>query len=358
MLLDLTQVPAEPSNVALEYLCKAVEDRLLDEPHPTDPFLGAVENLATDWMGQVLTALYDQALHVFTGRGGVFTKAALPEEGPQERCRKLEARIKDAEPGTLDLTTYLDVIDCLMVRYMPASLQDRAKRQAVKQYMAGHYRQRKPGKYGPSEAAGLPETVEAATRQARLHPIDQARLQIAEAAAARHVTDLTAAARSRMQNVLLAAERGRVASGEAAYSPQRLQQALRDEFGELNRDWRRIAVTETAINAADGYLGAAGPGEQVQWLAHPGACAYCERMHGRVFRVVPSGQTAKDPETEMWAGKHAMNVGRAISAKKRTEAGLVDREPEERVVPAIPAHPNCRCLLIPAVMHTRKERAA
>lgn len=359
MLLDLTHTHDEASNAAIEYLCKSVEDSLLFEPHPTDPLIGAVEDLSYGWMNRMLTALYDQTLWVFTGTGGMLKKAELLE-GPEQRCKRLEEQVRRAVPGTLPMSTYLEIVDCLMSQYLPpAILENQAQRQAVRQYMAGQYKQRKQGKYGEArrEAEDLPVTPSQIARRRPVHPIDEARIRVAQASAARHVRDLSQAARSRMQRIIIDAERGRIAHGEAAYSPQKLQQALLDNFGELNRDWRRVAVTETAINAGDGFLAATEPGARVRWLAHPGACAYCESLHGTVFTVVSPDAPDKDPDTQMWAGKHAMNIGRSIAPRKRTEAGLVDRPTDERVKPAIPAHPGCRCDLVRHIESMRRDAA-
>lgn len=361
MLLDLTYTHDEASNAAIEYLCKSVEDSLLFAAHPTDALLGAVEDLSYVWLNAALTALYDRALWVFTGQGGILKKATMPDDGPEQRCRKLEAQVKDAIPGTLPMSTYLAIVDCLMSQYMPiAVLESEAQRQSVRQYMAGQYRQRKPGQYGDVKEAALrlPESIPQAVQTGLVHPIDEARLRVAQASAVRHVQDLSQAARSKMRRVVIDAERERINNRTAAFSPQRVQQALLDNFAELNRDWRRIAVSETGMNAADAFLGASANGETVRWMAHPGACAYCQSMSGRIFTVVAPEAPDKDPETQVWAGKHVLNIGRAISKRKRTEAGLVERGADEHVVPAILAHPSCRCQWVHHIAAMRQRGAA
>lgn len=79
-------------------------------------------------------------------------------------------------------------------------------------------------------------------------------------------------------------------------------QELQDEFWDLNMDCRRIAVTEQAVKGNNACLARIQPGEQVQWLGHPGAFQYCQALKGRVFRVVSSFQKEKNPEEEVrWA---------------------------------------------------------
>jgi len=346
MLIDISRIAPDPSNMAIEFLCRSVEDAQLFEPHPLEPFLGAVEDLCMAWMVDRLKGLQRQALWIFTGEGRLLHKA---NEDLDQHCKHLEAQVKDAIPGTLPMQTYLEIVDCLMHQYLPvALLENQAKREAVRQYMAGQVRRRQPPRHGsPLDVAeALPLTVTAAIRTHRLHPQDQARIQVAQASAARYVRDLSESARSRMQQIILDAERRRVGSGETRYAPQPLQQALLDHFGELNRDLRRLAVTETAINAADGFIAGAKDGDRVRWLTHRGACEACRSMNGRVFTVVSSQARDKDADTQIWVGKLEMNIGRSLAKRKRTEQGLQDRSEDELVKPVIPLHPGCHCLWV------------
>ncbi|ABW35126.1 Phage Mu-F related protein (plasmid) [Deinococcus geothermalis DSM 11300] len=105
-------------------------------------------------------------------------------------------------------------------------------------------------------------------------------------------------------------------------SPQRLASDLTQRFGTLNRDARRLAITEIAFARANGFLAGVPAGEEVAWFAAKGCCPACQRLDGRKFRVV---RGPGDPEKEVWAGKH--NAGLPANAR----------------VPAIPYHPNCRC---------------
>lgn len=121
----------------------------------------------------------------------------------------------------------------------------------------------------------------------------------------------------------------------AGDQPATLATRLTGTFGTLNRDWRRVAITEVAAARAHGYLLGIPVGERVSWFAAPDACGHCARLHGREFTVTrePGNQ-----RTEVWPGK--TNVGRAASLKRRD--GTL-RPPEEVWRPTIPMHPNCRC---------------
>ncbi len=350
MLIDAREVNPDAANAAVEFLCKSVEASILWERHPTDPILAEVEDLSTEWMVRRLGLIEQEASRAFFGDWPMMTKA-LPADDP---CQDLERRIRGAEPGSLPFTIYLQVIDCWLKRHLPEKAAiGLAQRQAVKQYVAGMLRHRIVAPT-PEEAqiavASLPGSLQQAqVNDWQLTAEDTARLDLAQAQAARHVTDITAATRSRLQRVILDAERERLVQHRQGLQHPRLQQTLQDTFQDLDRDWRRLAVSETSINASDGRVAATPIGEKLQWLAHPGACRYCRSQHLKIFLVVSASKVDKDPETEIWPGKLAMNMGRAIAKRKRTEHGLVDRTDDELVTPVIPAHPECRCNWVRAV---------
>jgi len=122
-------------------------------------------------------------------------------------------------------------------------------------------------------------------------------------------------------------------------SQQELARKLFDTFSVLNRDWRRIAETETSINFNNGYLLSeleAAKGERVfiKGISGAGACDFCrDHIDGQIFVLL-----AKPPDdggdeatvdgatyTAIWPGKN--NFGR-----KRAEWWV-----------CLPSHPHCRC---------------
>lgn len=105
-------------------------------------------------------------------------------------------------------------------------------------------------------------------------------------------------------------------------SPQTLAVTLTQRFGTLNRDARRLAITEIAFARNNGFLSAVPAGERVAWFTAAGCCPACGRMDGREFEVT---RGPADPQECVWPGKH--NVG--LPADERT--------------PSLPYHPNCRC---------------
>lgn len=124
--------------------------------------------------------------------------------------------------------------------------------------------------------------------------------------------------------------------------PAKLEQGLRDAFGEMNRDWRRVAITEAGEAANLTYLSEFPDGTRVQRLeAYEGACAFCRKINGQVFTWSESERPEGDGWTHVWPGK--TNVGRSASPRKRTLDGLVERTPDELWWPAAGVqHPHCR----------------
>ena len=80
---------------------------------------------------------------------------------------------------------------------------------------------------------------------------------------------------------------------------------LFDRFATMNRDWRRIAVTEAGNVASDGYLDALPVGSVVRSLeAYMGVCEWCrEHSANRKFTVVSPDEPNKDPDHDVWVGK-------------------------------------------------------
>jgi hypothetical protein len=113
-------------------------------------------------------------------------------------------------------------------------------------------------------------------------------------------------------------------------------------FGDFNRDWRQIAVTEAAMNSQHGFLLGRPAGSYVVGLSRRDACAWCARwIHGKVFKVVepPKEGEDRDWDKEVWVGKS--NYGRYQHHREKATGRL--REDYELWKPCCPAHPNCRC---------------
>ena len=115
-----------------------------------------------------------------------------------------------------------------------------------------------------------------------------------------------------------------------------------DRFGEMNRDWRRIAITEAGENANQGLIASLPEGARVRRVEqYANACPFCRKIDGRVMTVVPDSSPEKDGDTMVWPGK--TNIGRSAAPRKKTPEGLVDRLPSEMWwIAAGTQHPHCR----------------
>lgn len=133
---------------------------------------------------------------------------------------------------------------------------------------------------------------------------------------------------TKMGNNLKGNVRGIVIKGmENQLHPHQIERQLRDTFKTtIDRDWRRIAVTETAMAVNHGYLASIShiKGMKVIGSESVDACPYCNKLtKDKVFDVVSPGKRNKDWDKEVWVGK--TNVGRKAADWK----------------PTIPLHPNC-----------------
>jgi hypothetical protein len=110
----------------------------------------------------------------------------------------------------------------------------------------------------------------------------------------------------------------------------------------MNRDWRRIAVTEAGENLNQGMISSLPGGAKVKRVEkYRGACAFCRSIDGKVMEVVAASAAEKDGATQVWPGK--TNIGRSSSPQRRLGDKLVDREPHELWwIAAGVQHPHCR----------------
>ncbi len=232
----------------------------------------------------------------------------------------------DLEPERL-MDGWQAVIDRLVGALLPGDTQEQAAQalalRASLLHRAGE-RVAHPERF-PSWGQALREAPSSAASTA---------MQWTKARAAEHMTNLTAEARHALLSTLSA-------SREAGDGVGKLQQRLFDSFSGLNRDWRRVALTETALAVSNGAIASVDPAEGwlAEWKAVKNACPYCRAMAGRRFRVVPADASRKDGDTQIWVGKS--NVGRSAHRWSRKEQRFRDRD--EMWWPTIPAHPNCGC---------------
>lgn len=148
-----------------------------------------------------------------------------------------------------------------------------------------------------------------------LQPQELRAVRFAEMRAADKLTEISERHRAGVRQLVMQAHNER-------WTAQRLAQALFDAFGDQNRDWRRVAITELAMATNDAFLAGCVEGDEVWVPPVEGACIYCQKyLENKSFKV------SKEPGnelTEVWPGKS--NYGRKV----------------KDWIPCIPLHPNCR----------------
>ena len=210
--------------------------------------------------------------------------------GPDELIT-VRLYLESLPPASYALADWGLLVDYLVYRYLPvAELQTEAEWFAVRATLMGKVQASLDGKIGVHEAdailRALPLTVHAVQQSfdfggnAQInHLLEYARLRGCDS-----VVQITEAVRHRLKRVIYAYQE-QVLTGEMPPA-HALQTQLFDEFGVLNRDWRRIAVTE-AGKTQPGADRLAGPGAKVQrWEPYQGACPYCKKINGAVLEVV------------------------------------------------------------------------
>ena len=353
LLLDLGPLSCGCTDHALESLYKALgdppDDEGIWEPHH-DPWLREHAEDVTRRGQRILKAMQDALL----GEMGLPEPQPLAKSLPWQRWDAAEfdrARkyLNGIPAGQKTIDDWMLLVDWIVQRYLGDDIiRDEAEYIAIRAAIAGKVRanldDRQPLTARTIEkiVALLPysfPTIPPAV-MASMTPRELNILQFAAKETAQHITDLGGHARARMKKTLLDGIR-KMTLGDKDGTWGKLQQTLLDDFGTLNRDYRRIAITETGNATNTGFIAALAPGTQVRRKeAYRGACPYCTIIRDRVLTVVADDKEPKDWDTEVWPSKN--NVGRSASPRKRVGTTLVLREPDEMwSIPAGTVHPHC-----------------
>jgi hypothetical protein len=193
-------------------------------------------------------------------------------------------------------------------------------------------------------ATALPATVEAVV-EAGIPVLELTRTMIsfARTRCCDAIVDMGDRMRAGVKDIVLKHQQAVMLGGKL----ENLEQLLFDKYAAANRDWRRIAVTETGENAAQGVVAASKPGDKLKRIEqYKGVCAWCHKIDGTIVTVVDPGKRKKDGMTEIWPGK--TNIGRSSAPRKSVNGQLFDREPDEMWwIAAGAQHPHCRGRWLP-----------
>lgn len=354
LLLDVLGLSEQQTNSTFEFICKAqgeddISDAIFDE-HPS-PF---IRHLVETFYERGLMRISDfreELEHWLAGQRHN-PGASIPPRpaGAMARWSPAELRLVRVylaalQPSQFTADDWMMLIDYLFQRYLPADdMRTEAEWVATRAVLMGRVQANRE-KVTPSQAdkimAALPATVDAAQAFFAATPLQAAVLRFAATASAEHVSGLTDAWRHRFRRAVLEVQEQRLVDRPGT-TASALQERLLYEFGTMNRDWRRIAVSEAGENFNQGQILATPAGAHVRrHEMYRGACPFCRRIDGKVMTVVPADAPDKDGDTQIWVGK--TNVGRSAAPRKRVGDDLVERKPEERWwIPAGIAHPHCR----------------
>jgi hypothetical protein len=350
LLIDVSCLSCEATDAALEdmVLAKAIgdDDDGIWDAHP-NPFVRRIVELFTD-----------RGLERIEGLKSEFERWLRGEEFREGLTRPVRpegamARWSASELGTVRLyleslpseawrlEDWLLLVDFLVQRYLPeGDLRTEASWLATRSAMMG--RVQAAADLGEAEVDTILQRPDFGDLAGPSLPPDlAAAITFGRERCCENVTALSDSVRHRMRRLIVDYQEA-IFTGDRAAAAEGLQMRLLDEFGTMNRDWRRIAVTEATENVNQGMVASIEPGKKLKRVErYRGACAFCRSIDGRVVTVVEPSRAKKNGDTEVWVGK--TNVGRSASPRKRQGGQLVERKPEEMWWVASGAqHPHCR----------------
>lgn len=358
LFVDLIELGEQRTNDALEMLCKAHHD---DDDgiwaQMDSPLLRMLVELFTR---RGLDRLDGFRAEVQAWAGGHRHKAGerVPRPaGAMERWNDAERALaklylEHLPPAEWTLDDHMLAIDYTAQRYLPADdLRTEAEWLATRSSLMGRVQAAMEGvtvKQASKLLEAMPSTVREAMAQFGGTPVQAATMQFAATRCAENVRNLADDARHKVRAVV-AEHVTQQQLGAPLAGGSSLETKLMDKFGVLNRDMRRIAVTEAGEAQTQGYVASLPLGSKVKRVEqYKNACAFCRRIDGKVVTIVDPAKEPKDWENEIWAGKS--NVGRSASPRKRIGNVFKEREPEEMwVIPAGLVHPHCRGRWVPTV---------
>lgn len=354
-LLDLFDVPEHVCNDAIEGVYKALSD---GHGHDMDgiwlpmdsPFVARLVELFTqrgldrlEAFRRELLAWSEGARHKPGER--IQRPAGVMERWTDSERSLVKLYLEHLPPGEWTLDDYMLSVDYLAQRYLPEDdMRAEAEWLTTRSSLMGRVQanmEKLDAKQADAVVSALPSTVDAAVSMFSTTAAQHAMMDFARVRCAENVRHLANDVRHRMRNLIAQHVEAKVLGTDRAGGSS-LETKLADEFAVLNRDWRRIAVTEAGNAQTTGFVASMPLGAKLKRVEqYKGACAFCRKIDGKVVTVVNPAMENKDPETMIWLGKD--NIGRSASPRKRVGNLLVDREPHEMwQIPAGLVHPHCR----------------
>jgi hypothetical protein len=352
MLFDLNRVPDDAANFSLECMCKAMAEPPTGDdgiwaPHES-PFLNKLVEAFTQQGLSAFVNMADALEKWVSGANHVAGIAPFPGYGPfwpVEKLPAVGAYLASKAPGSLGLADLEMLVDYLLQLHLPPSFAaTHAEWLAVRSAIMGKLEAAAPHvttDQADNVLAAMPNTIGQTVAAFDFTKQQQAVMEYGVARCAESIVSLADAIRHKLKGIILGDVAERMSAG-AVGSSHALQTKLFDAFGDFNRDWRRIAVTEAGEVKNQGFLSNMPIGSRLKRMEHyRGACSFCARLDGKVFELVSPDSPNKDGDTQVWVGK--TNLGRSASPRKKFMGSLVHREAAELWWPAAGLqHPHCR----------------
>lgn len=350
LFLDLEAVDEARTNDALEYLCKAHHDHDdgIWDAMPT-PLLARLVELFTqrglNRLDSFRTELQSWVEgHRHTAGERIERPAGLMERWNDAERALVKLYLEHLPPAEWTLDDYSLCVDYLANRYFPADdMRTEAEWLATRSSLMGRV-QEQMGEISAKQAdkllMAMPSTVSAAVAQFGATRAQKATMEFAATRCAENVRHISETVRHSMRNLIAEHVTEQVLGAKGPGSS--LETKLLDKFGILNRDMRRIAITESGEAFTQGFVASVPIGSKLKRIEqYRGACPFCRKIDGIVAEVVAPDAKDKDPDNSVWVGK--TNVGRSASPRKRVGNAFVERDPHELYwLPAGLAHPSCR----------------
>lgn len=360
LFLDITHLSEGVTDDALELICKATHDHDDGIWKPHESIL--IRRLIELFTQRGLDRLAEVKKQILAWEAGSYHNpdASKPEHKPgmmqQWSAAELDLvkiYLQALPVADWSLDDHMMAVDYVVQRYLPADeLLTESEWMTTKASMMGKVQASMTADVAAKQVdailAALPATAAAATTQFKLSSQFKAQLDFSRVKSAENVRALTDAVRHRMRNTVLQHLEDQQTKPQGVPSSS-LESKLFDQFGFLNRDWRRIAVTEAGEAQTQGYIASLQPGAKVKRVEqYANRCSFCTKIDGVVAEVVSPSAAVKNPDTQIWPGKN--NIGRSASPKKRVGSLLVPREADEMWhLPAGLAHPHCRGRWVPTI---------
>jgi hypothetical protein len=356
-LVDLGDVEEGCCNHHLDLMAKAmVEPGAKDESiwalHENPWIRDHIEDV-TRRLQNILERIQDTFARLLTGEGmGAMKKSDVPWlRWDENEFRRALEYLQEKNPSDYTLDDWMLVCDWIIQRYLPAGvINTEAEYLTVRAALIGKIEANrariKAGVNRPEDIVELVPTSFAHVPPRVLSPTERATLDVSKVRAALFINAVSDRTRAAMKNIIVQHVQAQIL-GQKEGQAQALRQSLFDNFGILNRDFRRIAVTEAGECVNQGFVGAQDLGSKVKRKeAYKGACPFCRSIDGKTFKVVDPAAPDKDGQTDVWLGK--TNVGRSAASRMRVGGSLVDRTASEMWWPAAGVqHPHCRGSWLP-----------